>query len=148
MLAGACSSVTLLYLQHAAQNPKTVPTAEDKLEDNPKIFSCWRSHANGMWPADDLVSGGMWPESSPNGGRCTCSLFACTPAVDPNGRGVPVVRVCCCLCFITAGPITKLFAWGGGEWRTCATRDDEPRPVVYSAPFMKFFPCNHFINIK
>ena len=25
--------------------------------------------------------------------------------------------------FITAGPITKLFAWGGGgHWRTCATR--------------------------
>jgi hypothetical protein len=32
--------------------------------------------------------------------------------------------------FITAGPSTKLFAWGeGGYWRTCATRDDEPRPV-------------------
>jgi hypothetical protein len=32
--------------------------------------------------------------------------------------------------FITAGPITKLFAGGGGgEWRTCAMRDDEPRPV-------------------
>jgi hypothetical protein len=63
--------------------------------------------------------------------------------------------------FVTAVPITKLFAWGGGEggghvlrlhyrgcvfitavpitklfvcvcgerWRTCATRDDEPRPV-------------------
>jgi hypothetical protein len=31
--------------------------------------------------------------------------------------------------FITAGPSTKLFAWGGGYGRTCATRDDEPRPV-------------------
>ena len=29
--------------------------------------------------------------------------------------------------FITAGPITKLFAGGGGgEWRTCAMIDDEP----------------------
>ena len=37
-----------------------------------------------------------------------------------------------CVCFITAGPITKLFAWGGGEWRTCAMRDDEPRPVWMS----------------
>ena len=37
--------------------------------------------------------------------------------------------------FITAGPITKLFAGGGGgEWRTCATRDDEPRPVWTSLP--------------
>ena len=35
--------------------------------------------------------------------------------------------------FITAGPITKLFAGGGGgEWRTCAMRDDEPRPVWMS----------------
>jgi hypothetical protein len=31
--------------------------------------------------------------------------------------------------FITAVSVTKLFAWGEGEWRTCATRDDEPRPV-------------------
>ncbi len=32
-----------------------------------------------------------------------------------------------------AGPITKLFAGGGGgEWRTCAMRDDEPRPVWMS----------------
>ena len=32
--------------------------------------------------------------------------------------------------FITEGPVTKLFAGGGGgEWRTCAMRDDEPRPV-------------------
>jgi hypothetical protein len=37
--------------------------------------------------------------------------------------------VCVCV-FITAGPSTKLFAWGGGGiWTTCATRDDEPRPV-------------------
>jgi hypothetical protein len=31
--------------------------------------------------------------------------------------------------FITAVPITKLFAWGEGILETCATRDDEPRPV-------------------
>jgi len=49
-----------------------------------------------------------------------------------------------CVCFITAGPVTKLFAGGGGgEWRTCqcAMRDcilsvysvdDEPRPVWMS----------------
>jgi hypothetical protein len=37
--------------------------------------------------------------------------------------------------FITAGPITntKLFAGGGGgEWRTYAMIDDEPRPVWMS----------------
>jgi hypothetical protein len=37
--------------------------------------------------------------------------------------------------FITAGPSTKLFTWGGGGYgRTCATRDDEPRPVWTSLP--------------
>jgi hypothetical protein len=34
--------------------------------------------------------------------------------------------------FITAGPIIKLFAGGGGEWTTCAMTDDEPRPVWMS----------------
>jgi hypothetical protein len=38
--------------------------------------------------------------------------------------------------FITAVPSTKLFAgWGGGEqFRTCATRVYEPRPVWTSLP--------------
>jgi hypothetical protein len=37
--------------------------------------------------------------------------------------------------FITAGSSTKLVAWGGGGyWRTCTTRDDEPRPVWTSLP--------------
>jgi hypothetical protein len=41
-------------------------------------------------------------------------------------------QVCVCV-FITAGPVIKLFAGGGGgEWRTCAMRDDEPRPVWMS----------------
>jgi hypothetical protein len=41
-------------------------------------------------------------------------------------------RVCV---YITAGPSTKLFTWGGGGYgRTCATRDDEPRPVWTSLP--------------
>jgi hypothetical protein len=41
-------------------------------------------------------------------------------------------RVCV---FITAVPITKLFAWGGGgQWRTCATRDYGQRPVLTSLP--------------
>ena len=42
--------------------------------------------------------------------------------------------------FITAGPSTKLFAWvGGGYGRTCATRDDEPRPVWTSLPISVCF---------
>ena len=46
------------------------------------------------------------------------------------------MRVCV---FITAGPITKLFAGGGGgEWTTCAMIDDEPRPV-WMSPLITFF---------
>jgi hypothetical protein len=46
---------------------------------------------------------------------------------DDNGS-VPAFCV-----FITAGPITKLFAGGGGgEWTTCAMIDDEPKPVWMS----------------
>jgi hypothetical protein len=46
------------------------------------------------------------------------------------------VRITMCVCvFITAGPSTKLYAWGGGGyWETCATRDEEPRPVWTSLP--------------
>ncbi len=37
--------------------------------------------------------------------------------------------------FITTVPITKLFAWGGGgRWKTCAARDDEPGPAWTSLP--------------
>ncbi len=38
------------------------------------------------------------------------------------------------MCFITAGPITKLFAWGGEEsgGHVLSMRDDEPRPVWMS----------------
>ena len=44
----------------------------------------------------------------------------------------PTIRLTGCVCFITPGPITKLFAWGeeesGGHVPT-VMRDDEPRPV-------------------
>jgi hypothetical protein len=41
-----------------------------------------------------------------------------------------------CLCvFITPGPSINMCVWGGGGyWGTCATRDDEPRPVWTSLP--------------
>jgi hypothetical protein len=45
-------------------------------------------------------------------------------------RDSPAREPMCVCVFITAGPSTKLFTWGGGGYgRTCATRDDEPRPV-------------------
>jgi hypothetical protein len=68
-----------------------------------------------------------------------------------------------CVCvFITAGPITKLFAGGGGgEWRTYAMIDDEPRPVwmsrkipmhnfTISEPFRNNEPActRHYFNRK
>ena len=52
---------------------------------------------------------------------------------NPTAFAVQVVPgLLTCVCFITAGPITKLCAWGEEEWRTCAMRDDEPRPVWMS----------------
>ncbi len=53
-------------------------------------------------------------------------------------RGLPQA-VCV---FITAGPITKLFAGGGGgEWRTCAigTRE-EPGTLTQGAPVFPLVP--------
>jgi hypothetical protein len=41
-----------------------------------------------------------------------------------NMQFYPESENCVCV-FITAGPSTKLFAWGGGYWGTCATRDDK-----------------------
>ena len=57
---------------------------------------------------------------------------------------VEFVQVCV---FITAGPMIKLFAGGGGgEWRTCAMREDEPRPVwmglLASGILMDHEPCS------
>jgi hypothetical protein len=52
--------------------------------------------------------------------------LAAVPIIKLFAWGRGIVR---CV-FITAVPITKLFARGGrGEWRTCATRDYEPRPL-------------------
>ena len=77
---------------------------------------------------------------SPKIGMCVCFITA-VPCVFIT------VPVCVCV-FITVVPITKLFAvcvfyycrtyykavrvGGGGEWRTCAMRDDEPRLVWMS----------------
>ena len=51
----------------------------------------------------------------------------------PGGRRLVSEKWAFMCVFITAGPITKLFAGGGGgEWTTCAMIDDEPRPVWMS----------------
>jgi len=52
----------------------------------------------------------------------------CKPNHQPVG-GFDPNHQCVCV-FITAAPITKLLArGGGGGWRTCATRDNKQRPV-------------------
>jgi hypothetical protein len=44
--------------------------------------------------------------------------------------------------FITAGPITKLFAGGGGgEWTTCAMIDDEPITKLFAGCVCFCFIC-------
>jgi hypothetical protein len=40
-------------------------------------------------------------------------------ACIPPFKSFVILKLSTCVCFITAGPITKLFAWGGGEWRAC-----------------------------
>jgi hypothetical protein len=66
------------------------------------------------------------PPSSVSPHACTanfCVFFFYRPKPKPS----KAPQMCV---FITAGPSTKLFTWGGGGYgRTCATRDDEPRPV-------------------
>lgn len=57
------------YYLHPGRSDCVRADDEDALPENPRIFSCWRSHASGMWPADDLVTAGNW--GGPSGGRCT-----------------------------------------------------------------------------
>jgi hypothetical protein len=57
------------YYLHPGRNDCVRANDDDTLPENPRIFSCWRSHASGMWPADDLLTGGDWGGES--GGRCT-----------------------------------------------------------------------------
>jgi hypothetical protein len=54
------------------------------LEDNPKIFSCWLSHANCMWPPDDVFKEDVWlmdcgrcprPRLVPEFGTAAVTLF-------------------------------------------------------------------------
>jgi len=48
------------YYLHPGRSDCRRSDDEDRLPDDPAIFSCWRSHASGMWPADDLLTGGVW----------------------------------------------------------------------------------------
>jgi len=52
------------YYLHPGRSDCRRSDDEDRLEDDPAIFSCWRSHASGMWPADDLLTGGVWSGSA------------------------------------------------------------------------------------
>jgi hypothetical protein len=64
------------------------------------------------------------PYEEQNPGPWLCASEACAAGA------------CAGMCvFITAVSMTKLFACGGGEqWRTCAKRDYELRPVWNSLP--------------
>ena len=52
------------YYLHPGRSDCRHTDDEDRLLDDPKIFSCWRSHASGMWPADDLLTGGVWAKDA------------------------------------------------------------------------------------
>jgi hypothetical protein len=60
----------------------------------------------------------------------------------PHAQGPvrPHVNLCYGVCVYYAGPSTKLFTGGGGEYgRTCATRDDEPS--AFSHVFQNVCEC-------
>jgi hypothetical protein len=45
------------------------------------------------------------------------------------------IRVCVCVCLLLQDLVQRCIHGGGGGYgRTCATRDDEPRPVWTSLP--------------
>ena len=62
-------------------------------------------------------------------------------SLSPAGAspwGVAIVfgfKVCGCVCVLLLQDLLQSCSrGGGGEWRTCAMRDDEPRPVWMSLP--------------
>ncbi len=86
-------------------------------------------HGNGRGRCEGPFARALvWGDVDPHGGGLgACKADGGAIVIEVKYLGVVCMRVCV---FITAGPSTKLFAcvWGG-YWRTCATRDDEPRPV-------------------
>jgi hypothetical protein len=91
---------------------------------------------NQPWPLlpTDRYSARLCPTTSASAYRhprqSTKGLLLQLALSNAGGREIVGNYVCV---FITTGPITKLFAGGGGgEWRTCAMIDDEPRPVWMS----------------
>jgi hypothetical protein len=56
------------YYLHPGRHDCVQTDAEDVLEDNPSIFSCWRPQSSGMWPTDDAIS-------LHSGGGCTRELL-------------------------------------------------------------------------
>jgi hypothetical protein len=70
--------------------------------------------------ADERVSRGQASERA----VCVCELVS----VEKGTRRPPLLAVCVCL-LLQDLVQSCLRGGGGGYWRTCATRDDEPRPV-------------------
>jgi hypothetical protein len=56
---------------------------------------------------------------------CCCLLFVLTPTL---------LIVCVCVFYYCRTYYKAVRVGGGGEWRTCAMRDNEPRPVWMSLP--------------
>jgi len=50
------------------------------------------------------------------------------------------IRPCVCVFYYCRTYYKAVRMGRGGEWRTCATRDDEPRPVWTSLPITHWDP--------
>ena len=60
---------------------------------------------------------------------CSCIITECQLLTSAS---------CCCVCllrqYLLTGYYKAVRVGGGGYWRTCATRDDKPRPVRTRLP--------------
>jgi hypothetical protein len=82
-------------------------------------------------------------------GRCMCvfCVLLCKPnhqpigGSDPNHQGFwsPGLGPVRCVFYYCRTYYKAVRVGGGGEWRTCAMRDDEPRPVWMSLPITHWF---------
>jgi hypothetical protein len=61
------------------------------------------------------------------------ALAAASPTLL-TGRHRDVCSPCVCVFYYCRTYYKAVRVGGGGEWRTCAMRDDEPRPVWMSLP--------------
>ena len=85
-----------------------------------------------VWESNPKLQGGWCKPTTSPGTREVCVYYCSTyyKAVRVCSRGWG----CVCVFYYCRTYYKAVRVGGGGEWRTCAMRDDEPRPVWMSLP--------------